>query len=98
MYVEVDFTLNIMKNSPFTYWLHCWSCSNCIPATVFTDVEESSWYYEAVQSLSEKGIIKGYENGSFKPSDNVNRAELAVTLDRLIEYLERLSMNIHYQN
>ena len=57
-------------------------------ATVFTDVEESSWYYEAVQSLSEKDIIKGYEDGSFKPSDNVNRAELAVTLDRLIDYLE----------
>lgn len=56
--------------------------------TVFTDVEESAWYAEAVQSLTEKGIIKGYEDGTFKPSDNVNRAELAVTLDRLIAYID----------
>ena len=57
-------------------------------ATVFTDVNEDAWYYDAVQSLSDKGIIKGYEDGSFKPSDNVNRAELVTTLDRLIDYLD----------
>lgn len=57
-------------------------------ATVFTDVDESAWYAEAVQSLTDKGIIRGYEDGTYKPSDNVNRAELAVTLDRLIDYLD----------
>lgn len=57
-------------------------------ATVFTDVDESAWYSEAVQSLTDKGIIKGYDDGTFKPSDNVNRAELAVTLNRLIDYID----------
>ncbi len=56
--------------------------------TTFTDVDKSAWYADAVQSLSDKGIIKGYEDGSFQPSNNVNRAELAVTLDRLIDYLQ----------
>lgn len=57
-------------------------------ATIFTDVDESAWYAEAVQSLTDKGIIKGYDDGTFKPSDNVNRAELAVTLNRLLDYLD----------
>ena len=90
MYVEGRFYL---KHNEKLSFLLIGFIAGLVPtafaATVFfTDVEESSWYYEAVQSLSEKGIIKGYENGSFKPSDNVNGAELAVTLDRLIEYLE----------
>ena len=55
---------------------------------VFSDVPEDAWYTEAVNSLSEKGIIQGYPDGTFGPNNNVNRAELAVMLDRLIEYME----------
>lgn len=57
-------------------------------ATLFSDVDDSEWYYEAVASLEEKGIIQGYPDNTYKPSSYVNRAELAVTLDRLISYIE----------
>ncbi|MFA4852105.1 MAG: S-layer homology domain-containing protein [Candidatus Gracilibacteria bacterium] len=57
-------------------------------ATLFSDVDDSAWYYEAVASLEEKGIIQGYSDDTYKPSSYVNRAELAVTLDRLISYIE----------
>lgn len=78
-----------MKKLPiFLFGLLAGVIPTAFAATVFTDVEESAWYAEAVESLTEKGIIKGYEDGTFKPSDNVNRAELAVTLDRMIDYLQ----------
>lgn len=54
----------------------------------FSDVPANTWYSDAVASLSDKGIIEGYPDGTFGPTNNVNRAELAVMLDRLIEYME----------
>ncbi|MFC1616463.1 S-layer homology domain-containing protein, partial [Patescibacteria group bacterium] len=56
--------------------------------SVFHDIEDDEWYTEAVQNLTDLGIITGYEDGSFKPSQKVNRAELVVVLDRLISYIE----------
>lgn len=46
-------------------------------AAVFTDVSTGSKYYEAVNRLSELGIINGYEDGSFRPDNNVTRAEFS---------------------
>ncbi len=42
----------------------------------FTDKGEiSSYAQEAVSALFEKGIVGGYEDGSFKPKANISRAE-----------------------
>jgi len=54
----------------------------------FSDVPANTWYSDEVASLSDKGIIAGYPDGTFGVTKNVNRAELAVILDRLIEYME----------
>lgn len=55
--------------------------------TTFSDVSEGSWYYEAVQSLTDLGIIEGYGDGTYQPANNVNRAEMAVMMDRLVDTL-----------
>jgi len=60
----------------------------------FSDVPSNAWYSDAVASLSEKGIINGYPDGTFGPTNNVNRAELAVIIDRLIEYMETGEISI----
>jgi hypothetical protein len=41
----------------------------------FTDVSEGDTHYMAVNYLQEQGIINGYDDGSFKPSNEINRAE-----------------------
>lgn len=56
--------------------------------TAFKDVPSSSWYTSSVKSLTEKGVIYGYEDSTFRPGNTVSRAELVVTLDRLITYLQ----------
>lgn len=50
----------------------------------FKDVPETHWAYNAIEELSEMGIINGYEDGTFKPDEAVTRAELATMLDRYI--------------
>ncbi len=57
-------------------------------AKFFSDVPADAWYSDSVATLSDKGIIEGYPDGTFGPTRNVNRAELAVILDRMIEYME----------
>lgn len=46
-------------------------------ANSFTDVKAGSWYEEAVSTLSAIGVISGYKDGSFKPGQNITRAEFA---------------------
>lgn len=47
---------------------------------LFTDVATSAYYYKAVADLSNRGVIGGFPDGSFKPNQTVTRAQLAVML------------------
>lgn len=44
-------------------------------ASAFSDVNEEDKNFYIIKSLSEKNIIEGYEDGTFKPKKNVSRAE-----------------------
>ena len=46
-------------------------------AAEFTDITADSKYFETVNRLGELGIINGYEDGSFRPENNVTRAEFS---------------------
>ena len=43
----------------------------------FSDISEGQWYSEAVGYLAAAGIISGYGDGSFKPDNEITRAEFA---------------------
>lgn len=45
-------------------------------AKTFSDIAQDDEHFLATYYLSEKEIIKGYEDGSFKPKNAINRAEL----------------------
>jgi len=44
---------------------------------VFSDLPSNHWAYEVVGELCQKGIIGGYPDGTFKPDNNITRAEFA---------------------
>ena len=46
----------------------------------FTDVAVNSSSYEAIESLYYMGVVKGYDDGSFKPDKKVTRAEFSKML------------------
>lgn len=50
-----------------------------LPASAFQfpDVPTNHWAAEQMDILSDKGVIVGYPDGTFKPDDNVTRAEFA---------------------
>ncbi|WP_204791933.1 S-layer homology domain-containing protein [Oscillibacter sp. CU971] len=48
----------------------------------FTDVAPGTWYAPAITWAAERGIVGGYGNGTFGPSDNITREQLAVMLWR----------------
>ena len=46
------------------------------PSTgVYNDVKTTDWYYTAVKTLTENGIISGDGTGNFNPSDKVTREQ-----------------------
>ena len=45
--------------------------------TAFSDVNNNYWAKDFIQDLSERGIIKGFPDGSFRPDAPVTRAEFA---------------------
>ena len=52
----------------------------------FNDVKYSDWFYEPVFWCFSKWTMTGYGDGSFKPQNNMTRAEFVVTLGALYEY------------
>ncbi len=51
----------------------------------FNDVDADAWYADYVLWASNKGIVEGYEDGSFKPNQEVSRQELATIFGRFLE-------------
>lgn len=43
----------------------------------FSDVPQSHWAYKEITEMAERGIIKGYNDGKFRPNEEVTRAEFA---------------------
>ncbi len=52
----------------------------------FTDVAANTWYTDAVAWASANGIAKGFDDGSFRPDQAVNRQEIAAFLYRYAQY------------
>lgn len=55
-------------------------------ATKFSDVKADAWYTGYINLASGNGIIKGDPTGTFRPNDQVNYAEAAAMLVRVLGY------------
>lgn len=53
-----------------------------IKVVSFTDVEDDFWGRDYIVELASKGVVNGYPDGSFKPNDNVKRADFLIMLLR----------------
>ena len=61
--------------------------------TKFSDVGASAKASGYIESAVKKGIIKGYEDGTFKPDDTINRGEMAYLLVAAFELKEMSSIS-----
>ncbi|MCR5481321.1 MAG: cellulase family glycosylhydrolase [Clostridia bacterium] len=50
----------------------------------FSDVADGAWYYEAVSDMCQKGLLKGYNDGSFRPGSTITRGEFITIAARIL--------------
>lgn len=43
----------------------------------FKDVNSTDWYYQTVTNMTNQGLINGYEDGTFRPQQQISRIEYA---------------------
>ncbi len=63
------------------------SCISVSAATTFSDVENDptvAWAVPYITEMTEKGYIKGYEDGTFKPNNTISKTEALILLSRML--------------
>ena len=65
-----------------------WSESNA-----YSDVAAGSWYNIAVSTLSNMGILGGYEDGTFRPNASITRAEFAKIAVSFFDWADVYAVN-----
>ncbi len=65
--------------------LLCALCLCCVSACAafgegaeasFSDVSEGDWFYAPVSYLAERGVLRGFEDGTFRPGDTLTEMQL----------------------
>ena len=49
-------------------------------ASIFSDVETDNLYYDAITYVETYGIVEGYDDGTYRPDSEINRAEFTKIL------------------
>ncbi|EKV02875.1 Protein of unknown function (DUF3747),S-layer domain containing protein [Leptolyngbya sp. PCC 7375] len=60
-----------------------------VTSSPFSDVPQDRWSAAKIQFASQSGIVSGDPEGTFRPSDEVTRAEMMAVLRRAAEYRKR---------
>ncbi len=65
----------------------------------FTDFDESHWAYDEILALTNIGLIEGYPDKTYKPENNITRAEVMTVINKLLgrkpleSYVKSLKFN-----
>jgi hypothetical protein len=65
--------------------------------TVFQDVYQTDWYYEAVSIAYEYGIIEGVGGNNFNPNNKITRQEAMVMISRAMKVIKKIDMTLASQ-
>ena len=72
---------------------------NTAMAFQFPDVASDHWAASQIQILSDQGVIVGYPDGTFKPDENVTRAEFAsMAIKALGQEDANVAQEIHFSD
>ena len=55
-------------------------------AQYYSDVAAGQWYTDAVAWGTQNGIIKGYDDGTYKPNQIITREQIAAIFHRYVQY------------
>lgn len=83
-------------------WLLALFLIICLPfsasgATTFSDVPPGSEVGSAVASLVERGVISGYQDGTYRPNEAITRAQAAKILAGVLK-LDTKNASVHFSD
>jgi N-acetylmuramoyl-L-alanine amidase len=78
----VSMALESLKRIPGTTF----SVPSVAAASPYSDVEASRWSAAKIEFAKRNNIVSGYEDGTFRPTQPVTRAEMMAILQRTAEY------------
>lgn len=55
----------------------------------FKDIAKDHFAYSAIQELTSQGIISGFKDNTFRPTDNVTRGQAAAIINRVIKHIPK---------
>ena len=64
--------------------------STAVMAAPFSDVPASHWAFDAINKLSDKGIIQGFPDGKFKGNKGLTRFDLAMVTAKMLAHVEQM--------
>ena len=75
-----------MKKLTFAVLVIVLTMTFCFAVSIdFIDLSDSHWAYSTIIKMAEEGLIKGYEDGTFKPEKEVTREEFAQMIYNAVE-------------
>lgn len=63
------------------------------PVLAFSDVSEDFWAYDRINEMYNRGIISGFEDGTFKPQAPITREQAATILSNFFKISAKSSAN-----
>lgn len=49
----------------------------------FTDLNKNHWAYDVIEKAYDKGVVNGFEDNTFRPDEQITRAQMCKILDNL---------------
>lgn len=83
------------QSGSFTEWNHETYCTKAPVNIAFSDVPREHPHAEAIAYVKTEGIVSGYDDGTFRPDETINRAELIKILVES-EHRQEPACNIDY--
>jgi len=62
----------------------------------FSDINESDHYYDAIETLSARGVIDGFSDGTFRPLDTLTRGQMSKIISSAFKYQIEVNPTIPY--
>ncbi len=59
--------------------------------TTFSDVSSNYWAANFIQQLSQRGVIAGFPDGTFRPEEAVTRAQFAAMVNKAFQKAQQRS-------
>lgn len=99
-------TIFLMVNTPidcanqggtFVNWENQIYCFKSDEEVIFSDVHQTHPHAEAIAYVHKKGIVKGYDDGTFRPNDTINRVELLkILVESEFRQIPECQRNFYY--